>query len=135
MSKRSDGLISDSLDSRWSVTHAPAAGATVAATTASAVPNNGHYTNMLETLSYTIKNMAAAAHTVTTAVREHSVAGTVLASWDDIVAAGTTGGRHLPDLRLQAAKGKEIVITQDTLLASVKATVNMTGWTDTNSDY
>lgn len=133
MSKRSDALLSDMLEHRWSVTHAPAAGATVVASVSA--PQSDKSRHNVEHFSFSIKNMAAAAHTVTVAVRDASVAGTVRMSWDKVVAAAASAEVIMDSLCLQGAKGKGIHITMDTVLASVKATVNMSGWTDQSSDY
>lgn len=132
MSKRSDGLLADELAHRWAVTSAPAAGATVVASVSAA---QAHEKLTLDCLSYTIKNMSAAAFTVTTSVRDASVAGTVLASWDEIIGVAVTGGKHLEGLGISTAKGNSLFFTQDTVLASVKATVNATGWRGTTQDY
>jgi hypothetical protein len=133
MSKRSDALLSDMLGNRWQITHAPAAGAAISASVAA--PRDGHGRHVMDCLSFTVKNMAAAIHTVTTSVRDATSTGTVLASWDVLVPVGTTKEIVLDGLGIQATKGAGLYITQDTVLASVKATVNASGWTDSQSDY
>ncbi len=127
MSKKSDGVIADSLDNRWQVTHAPAAAATIVASVSA--PQSARSQHNLETLSYTIKNITAGIHTVTTSVRAASVAGTVLASWDDMCPATSTTNRHLTKLGIRVANGEAMHFTQDTVLANVKCTLNATGWT------
>lgn len=128
MSRKSDGLIADMLAERWAVTHAPAAGETVVLSVPA--PQSLKNRHTLDTLSYTIRNGSAGTHTVTTSVRDASIAGTVLASWDDLLATATVVNRHLNGLGIQGGKGNALVFTQDTVLAAVKATVNATGWTD-----
>ena len=133
MSKRAYGLLANLLGDKWSVTHAPAAAATVVASVSA--PKSAKDRRILECLSFSIKNMAAGAHTVTTSVRDASVAGTVLLSLDTIVAAATSKEVVLENLGIQASHGAAIHFTQDTVLASVKATVNASGWTDNSQDY
>lgn len=118
---------------RWSATHAPAAAGTIVL--ASPTPTDGHYIAHLDHLSLSIKNMAAAAHTVTTAVRDSSVAGTVLWSLDLVVAAAASREILVPSIHLEATKNKPFVVTQDTVLASVKATVNIAGWAEQSTDF
>lgn len=133
MSKKSEGLFGNFLGDKWSLTHAPAAGTTVVASVSA--PQSAKDRHILECLSFSVKNMAAAAHTVTVAVRDASVAGTVLMSLDSIIAAAASKEVVLDSLGLPAGKGNAIHITTDTVLASVKATVNATGWTDNSQDY
>lgn len=130
MSRKSEGLLGNMLGDRWSITHAPAAGTTVVASVPAA--QNSKDRHILDCLSFSIKNMAAAAHTVTVAVRDSSVAGTVLMSLDAVVAAAASKEVVVDSLGLPGLRGNAIHITTDTVLASVKATVNATGWTDTS---
>lgn len=122
MSKGSDSLMSALLGDRWTITSAPGAATTVAASVSGAT--NERIT--LECLSYTIKNTNASAFTVVTSVRDASVAGTVIASWEDVIAAGAVGSKHLPGLGISTSRAMHI--TQDTVLASVSARVSATGW-------
>jgi hypothetical protein len=133
MSKRSDGLLAEMLGNRWSVNIAPAAAATVVGSVAA--PNSARSRHHLEHMSISIKSNAAATHTVTTSVREASIAGTVVWSMDTLVGAATSKEIILDSMGLMFAEGKSIHFTQDTVLAGVKATVNAAGWTDTISDY
>ena len=132
MSKRSDGLLADLLGQRWQATHSPAAAATIVL--ASPTPTDGHTTIHLDHLSFSIKNMAAATHTVTTAIRDASIAGTVLWSMDHLVTNATSKEVTISNMHVEATKGKPLVITQDTVLASVKATVNIAGWSEQHQD-
>lgn|SRR3990167_1715460 len=133
MSKQSEGLMANFLYEKWSFTHAPAAAGTVVASVSA--PQSAKSAHILEALSICIKNMAAGAHTVTTSVRDTSVAGNVLMSFDTIVAAAATKEIILNNLGLKAPQGTAIHVTQNTVLASVKAIVNASGWTDTSTDY
>jgi hypothetical protein len=132
MSKRSDGLLADMLGQRWMATHAPAAAGTIVLQ--SPVPTDGHTTIHLDHLSFSIDNMAAATHTVTTSVRDTSVAGTVLWSMDHLITNATSKEIVIDGIHLEASKGKALHITQNTVLASVKATVNIAGWSEQHQD-
>ena len=133
MSKRSSGLICDEMDNRWQVYGAPAVATTMVASVSA--PQSATSKHFLDCLSYTIKSTAAATHSVTTSVRDASVAGTVLMSFDDMIPAGTSVNRHFSELRLPATEGKAILFTTDTVLAGVKATLNAFGWTNQQTDY
>ena len=126
MGIKGTGLLADLLGQRWTITSSPSAGATV---TASVSTGSSAERITLDCLSYTFKNMSAGAFTCTTSVRDASVAGSVVASWQDVVATASSGGRHLDSLGISIASGHSLFITQDTVLASVVASVNATGWT------
>jgi len=133
MSRKSDGLLGNMLGDKWSLTHAPTAGTTVVASVSA--PNSLKDRHILDCLSFSIKNMAAAAHTVTVAVRDTSAAGLVRMSLDMIVTNATSKEVVMNGLGIEGLHGEAIHITTDTVLASVKATVNASGWTDNSQDY
>jgi len=133
MSKRSDSLLADFFSNKWSATNAPAAGATIVAATPTPVSNT--HRHILETLSYSITNMnAGSGHTVTIQVREASVSGTVLWSRTHLVNGSTTVNVDAAP-NLAAQRGKTLHFMNNTVLASVVATLNAAGWTDTGSSY
>jgi hypothetical protein len=127
MSRKSEGLHGNQLGDRWNITHAPSAGATVVASVSAPLITERH---ILDSLSFSIRNQAAAAHTVTVAIRDVSVAGTVLWSFDTLTAAAASKEVVCDGLMVQGSRGAALHITGDTVLASVKATVNAAGWTD-----
>ena len=133
MSKNSEGLIADFLDDRWTHTNAAAMGATVNGGTSA--PTNAKFEMILDTFSYSIRNQATGAHTCTMQIRDASVAGTVLHSWDEFPAAASSAVRHFEGLKLIATAGKGFHFTMDSIIASVRATVNATGWIKKTNTY
>ena len=132
MSRKSEGLLASLLDERWSATHAPVPNS-ANANVSIAAPQSANSRHNLETVSYSFKNLTGANATVVTSVRDSTITGTVRASWEDIVAAGVTGGKVLDNLGIQGLKGDSLWITQDTKQASVTGIVNASGWTDTTN--
>lgn len=128
MSKRSEGLITESLDNRWSFISNPALGATVNGSVSA--PINSKACLVLDQLSYSIRNQSGAAHTCTISVRDGSVGATVLASWDEFPAAASSSVRQFYGLGIKATPGAALHFTMDSIIASVRATVNATGWTN-----
>ena len=128
MSRKSEGLLGNMLGDKWSITHAPTVGTTVVASVAA--PQSLRERHILDCLSFSIKNMAAAAHTVTVAVRDTSAAGLVRMSLDVIVATAASKEVVMDSLGIPGKYGEAVHVTTDTVLASVKATVNASGWTD-----
>lgn len=128
MSKRSEGLITESLDNRWIFTSAAAIGATVNGSVSA--PTNSKACLVLDQLSYSIRNQATGAHTCTITVRDGSVAGTALASWDEFPAAASSAVRQFYGLGIKATPGVALHFTMDSIIASVRATINATGWTN-----
>lgn len=133
MSKSSDGLTTNYLDNRWTATNAAALGATVNGSVAA--PTNLTESLVIDTFSYSIRNQATGAHTCTISIRAASVAGTVLMSWDELPAAASSSVRHFNGLGLKAPKGQAIHWTMDSIIASVRATVNASGWITNSGSY
>lgn len=137
MSKKSDGLWANFLDDRWSVTQL-VNGATITASVSA--PQSAKSAHVLDALSMVVTNYNATGHTVTAQVREVTTGATVangaiLAQWKLFVPASTSAQVNPANLNLYANKGLGIHFTSDTVLASVSASVNATGWTDNSSDY
>lgn len=128
MSKRSEGLQAEQLDNRWSFISNPAIGVTVNGSVSA--PTNSKACLVLEQLSYSLRNQSGATHTCTMSVREGSVAGTVIASWDEFPAAATTTVRQFINLGMKVPNGIALHFTMDSIIASVRATVNASGWTN-----
>ena len=128
MANRSEGLITDSLIHLWNATHAPAAGTTCTANSGAVDKQK----NVLTQLGWSIRNASAAAVTATLSVRDASPAGTVLASWDTIVAVG---GSQLDTfgVNLLSSRGVPIYVDFGTPVASVTQKVSIAGWRN-NSD-
>ena len=137
MSKKSDGLWANYLDDRWSVTQLVSGTAITASVSA---PQSDKSAHVLDALSMVITNCNATGHTVTLAVRESTLGGTVagsaiLAQWKLFVPASSSAQVNPANMNLYAGKGKSILFTNDTVLGSVSSSVNASGWTDTSSDY
>ena len=135
MSKRSELLLACMLGNRWDKTHAPTAGATLILSSPSIATTPQARTH-LETFWYSIRNMmgaGAANTTVTFSIREASAAGTVIASVDHLVSPSSSANVSASDLHITGKRGNAIAVTMDTVVGSVKATVNIAGWIeDTN---
>ena len=132
MSKKSEGLLANFLDDRWSVTQV-VDGATVTASVSA--PQSAKSAHVLDALSVMITNETAGSHTVTFAVRDASIAGTALAQWKMLVNTSSMAHINPANMNLYAGKGNGLFFTSDTVLAGVSSSVNATGWTDTSSDY
>lgn len=132
MSKKSDGLWANYLDDRWNVTQV-VNGATITASVSA--PQSAKSAHVLDALSVAVTNFNAAAHTVTIAVRDASAAGTILAQWKLFVAGAGSTQLNPANLNIYGGKGNALHFTNDTVLASVSASVNASGWTDNSSDY
>lgn len=134
MSKRSDLLVACMLGNRWNATHAPAAGATVVLSSPSL--GNPLARTHLESIWYSIRNQMGAGAlntTVTLSIRQASAAGTVIASIDHLVQPSQSANVAISNMALFAKRGNAIAFTMDTVIGSVKATVNAAGWVeDTN---
>lgn len=123
MANRSEGLITDSLIHLWNANHAPAAGTTC-------VANSGVVDTckpIITQLGWSIRNATAAAFTATLSVRDVSIAGTVLATWDIVTAVG---GGNVDTFRLNivGSKGKALFVEFGTPAASVTQKVSIAGW-------
>lgn len=133
MSKRSDLLVACMLGNRWRA----ASGSTVAAVVSVVSPAvDSQSRPHLETLWYSFRNFGGAGGATTTVqlqVRNASVTGTVLASVDHLVLASTAANVSFANMQLPGKRGSKIVVTTDTVLGSVSASINAVGWIeDTN---
>lgn len=89
MSKKSEQVEMDSLINRWIATNAPAIGITC--TASSGAPETGGGRLYLDSILWSVNNgKNAAAATFTASIRDASIGGTVLESWDVIVAGGAS---------------------------------------------
>lgn len=123
MANRSEGLITDSLIHLWNANSAPAAGTTCVANS----PALDTTKPILTQLGWSIRNATAAAFTATLSVRDVSIAGTVLATWD-IVTATNGGNVDTFAVNLAGSKGKSIFVEFGTPAASVTQKVSIAGW-------
>ena len=127
MSNRSAGLVVDFYATRFNATHAPAAGTTC---TASVSAVNPSAKVNLATIGFSVRNHLAASTTFTLSVRDASIAGTVLASWDWFLAAGTSATDTWNDCKIQGLRGNAIVAEFGAPNASVVQKVTIAGWHD-----
>jgi hypothetical protein len=87
MSKKADQVQQDQLINRWLATHAPSIGVTC--TASSGPPESGGGRLYLDSILWSVNNgKGAAAATFTASIRDASIGGTVLESWEVVVAAG-----------------------------------------------
>ncbi len=133
MSKKSDGLIADMLENRWSFT----ATATNATTTPEVVaaPSGGNDYRHMDSFHWMITSKNTLTFTMTGVIRDASVAGTALAQFPMIIGASQVAQVSPEGLHLKATKGKGFFFTTDTVQPSVTSTVNAAGWTDQSHDY
>lgn len=132
MSKKSDGLIADMMDNRWSFT----ATATNATTTPQVVAAPGSAKNHvhMDFFHWMITNKNALTFTMTGVIRDASVAGTALAQYPMVVGASQVAHVNPANIHLVATAGKGFFFTTDTVQPSVTSTVNAGGWTDQSQD-
>lgn len=130
MSKNADGFITDSLNHIANANHAPAAGTTCVASVST---NSGHEKLHLTSLGWSIRNVTAAAFTATLSVRDGSIAGTVLATWD-ILCAANAGQLDNFATHIMASKGNPIVAEFGTPAASVTQKVSIGVWRNQSND-
>ena len=133
MSRKYEGLLANMLGDRWSLTAAPAAGATIVASVSA--PQSAVSRHIMDALSISLINFSGAAHTVMFEVRAASVGGTLLWNLELMPASAGAAEVDLSGLGIAGEKGKAMFVRAATFLASVKATVNASGWTDISSDY
>lgn len=133
MSKKSDGLIADMMDHRWSYTST----ATNATNTAQVVgaPVSANDEQHLDFFHWAILNKNALSFTMSGQIRDASVAGTVLAQWAMLLPGSQVAQVAPAGIHLIASKGKGLFFTTDTVQPSVTSTVNAAGWTDQSTDY
>ena len=132
MAKKADELIIDSLSNNWQVNHAPSAGTTC---TASVQPTmaGSHERLHLTQLGWSIRNVSAAAYTATLSVRDATIGGAVLGTWD-IVIASNTGLQDSWAVNMIGLKGNALNIDFGTPAASVTQKVSAAGWRNQSAD-
>lgn len=134
MANKSEGLFTDYLFNRWAVTSAPAAGTTCVASVGKGAGSTnlslGKGRHILEGVIYSLKNLTGASVTAVMEVREASIAGTVLASVDIIVAAGVTVQDCFSQWYIPATRGNDLCVSFNTVQASVAQKLNPFGWTE-----
>ncbi len=129
MARREEGLIIDSLGHSWNAQASPSAGTTC---TCSVAPSSGLTRVMLTNLGWSIRNAGAAAFTATLNVRDASIAGTVLASWDMIVGAAASLQDTYP-LSIKGIRGHNLSFDFGTPASSVTQKVSAMGWEEKSS--
>lgn len=127
MSKRSDGLVADMMEHRWSSTDSKT-NATLAANVAGG--QSSKEVRHLDFFHLAILNKNTANHTVTAHIRDASAAGTVLAQWALLVGGSQVATVNPANIHLTATPGQGFAFTTDTVAPSVTASVNAAGWTD-----
>lgn len=132
MSKRSDLVVACLLGNRWRATSAPAAGTTCVAT--APTPTSATQRVHLETLWYSVKNLAGAGVTYTVQVQVRGAANTVLASVDHLVGISQTANVAITNFAFANPKlGTGLNVFMNTVLTSVTQSLNISGWIeDTN---
>ena len=125
-------VMNDFLTKRFSDTDAPNAGTAVSVSSQIGdAPIGTQQRHNLETLIYSIKNQTgagAALATVTVSVRHATAAGTVIASFDHLIAPSSTANVAMTELCIQGKRGKAIRVTMDTVVASLTQKVSIAGW-------
>ena len=133
MSKKSDGLIADMMDNRWSYT-STATNATLTAQMVGA-PQSDKSIVYLDFFHMAILNKNTLSFTMAAQIRDASVGGTVLAQWPLLLVGSQVAQVAPAGIKLEATKGKTLFMTTDTVQPSVTATVNAAGWVDKSQDY
>jgi len=135
MANASDGLFKDYLRERFTQTTS-AAGVTACASASGVANGNGNLPNnmpaksraVVESLTFSAANKTAAGVTVTVSVRDASIAGQVLNSWDFLVAAGGVTNDCYAQLNVAALRGHDLVAEMGTPNASLSYRVSIAGW-------
>jgi hypothetical protein len=141
MSKGIDGLLDDYYRQRLAPTSAPAGGTTCVANTNSAMQQkiSGRQRCILESVVFSVKNLTAAASTVTMEVREASITGTVLASVDIITAAGATSTDCYSQWYIAASRNAgngdygHLSVSFNTVQTSVVQKLNVSAWLESST--
>lgn len=133
MSIKSEALVADMLDNRWSSTSS----ATNATNTpeVKAAPGGAKDVCHLDSFHWLITSKNTLTFTMTGVIRDASVAGTVLAQYPIVVGASQTAQVNPACFHLMATPGKGFFFTTDTVQPSVTSTVNAAGWTDQSTHY
>ena len=134
MANRADLLNQCFFGNRWVATHSPASGTTIVVQSPAAT--DGTSRPHLETLWYSIRNQTGAGSlqaTVTVQVRIASIAGTVIASNEHLLAPSTSANVQLVGMGVPGKRGKSLFIGMNTVVASLTQSVSAAGWVeDTN---
>ena len=128
MAARDAGLIIDSLGNNASM-HTSGNNVTVSA---SISPSSGSTRMMLTNIPWSVKNMTAAAATVSLNVRDSSIGGTLRASWDIVVATNSS----LQDsfmVNIKGLRGQAINVDFGLPASSVNCKVTAVGWEERSS--
>jgi hypothetical protein len=133
MSKKSEALVADMLDNRWSYTST----ATNATNTpeVKAAPGGAKDMVHLDSFHWLITNENALTFTIAGVIRDASLAGTVLAQYPMVVGASQVAQVNPSGMHLLATQGRGFFFTTDTVQPSVTSTVNAAGWTDQSTNY
>jgi hypothetical protein len=131
MAKRDADLIIESLSQRWNAVSTPSAGTSCVASV-SPLPNQfgGNWKANCDSLGWSVRNLTAAAVTTTLEVRDASIAGGVIASWDFVVAANGGAADNFA-VKVQGVRGNPLYINFGTPNVSVVQKVSAAGWYDT----
>ena len=128
MAYRDRALIIDSLGNNWNNT-TYAAGVTASGTVSVAAKERLALTQ----LGWSMKNLTAANATAHLQVRDASIAGTLLAQWEIVVAAGLTA-HEAWKVDIHGLKGSSMYFGFNTAQASVSYGLSTAGWRDSLSD-
>jgi alkaline phosphatase len=124
--------MNDFLTKRWNDTDAPSSGTAVSVSSQlNDTPIGTQQRHNLETLIYSIRNFVGAGGavaTVTVSVRHATPAGTVMASFDHLIAASSVVNVSMTEMGFQGKRGKAIRVTMDTVVASLTQKVSIAGW-------
>lgn len=124
MAIRDAGLIIDSLGHNFNKVGNPNAGTTC---TVSVAPSCSTTRMMLSNLGWSIRNAGAAAYTATLNVRDASIGGTVLATWDIVIGAAA-GLQDTWLVNVKGLRGNAINVDFGTPASSVTQRVSLAGW-------
>lgn len=127
MANKADALLTDYLYERWNAVSAPAAGTTcVANVGATGMPAYNRI--MIEMISFSARNVTAAAVTLTLSARAASIAGTSLGSWDFIVGANASIQDCYSQVNIAGIRGQDVFLEFGTPQASVTQKISASGW-------
>ena len=133
MSRKTDALVADKMDNRWSYT-STATNATLTQALAAA-PQSAKDEVHLDFIQLLFLNKNTLSFTIAAQVRDVSVAGTVLAQWPMLLVGSQVAQVSPTGIHVTATKGAGLFLTTDTVQPSVTATVNAAGWIDQSQDY
>ena len=126
MSKKADQVQMDQLINRWISTNAPAIGVTC--TASSGPPETAGGRMVCDGVLWSANNgKGAAPATFTASIRDASIGGNVLESWEVVVAAGA-GLQDAYYLAVPGIVGNAIVFEFGTPSASVTQRATIGGW-------